>query len=148
MLPVMVKCLQLLIGHLLIRAALAGKWWLSPGRLLLFVLCDLTPSSTKVTLTDAEQTLSTWERHGCFHWLLQSNRPVKRERVLGGDKEKRACQSTILLPSCQNNCNYSLYLLTEMSRSFHAYSFTCWYYQKEKTGILFWFLVLFFLFFA
>lgn len=93
-LPVSVKCLQLLIGHLFSSAAaLIGKWWLSPGRLPLFTLCDLTPTSMKVTLTDAEQKLSTWKRHGCFHWPLQS--PVKLERSQGDNEKEPARQSTI-----------------------------------------------------
>lgn len=87
-LPVMVKCLQLLIGHLLVSTALIGNWWLSPGRLPLFTLCDLTPTGMKVTLTDAEQKLATWKGHGCFHRPLQS--PVKLERTLPRETKRKS----------------------------------------------------------
>lgn len=130
------------LGHLFISTALTGRQWL---RLLpSSPLRDLTTHSKKAPRTDAKQMLSTWKRHGCFHWPLQSACQVGGDEEWGETEEdpSRAPPST---PSCQKNRNQPVCLLTKMSKP----SLCLGFYidnirakkkkvkEKEKPGIFF-----------
>lgn len=115
-LPVTVKCLQLLIGHLLVSAALIGKWWLSSGRLPLFHIVQLDThkheSHPHRRWAKALNLKETW----MFSLASAISCQIGEKP---GRQWERACPP-------EHNPNHSVCLLTEMSRSFHTHSLTRW----------------------
>lgn len=79
--------------------------------------CDLTPHSKYATHPGAKQMLSSWKRCACFHPLQSACRDGGKE--VRSEKQKEPSRVHSSTPSCQKNCNCSVYS-QRCQRAFHA----------------------------